>query len=232
MLQSHQFKNKMDCSLLIIYQDLSGAKPSKQDNLSVHSANRLLKISRENILLGSLGSLEKCVTMKKGRNCFSCPDKRCSDSAEHPSFSPLWFSKISKVEARAHHLFLLCWTGHEQQKTEPSAKDFLVIQHPFSSHTSTRRVTSQPVCLSCLEWLGRADYGLRGRARTALISRAALCSDGFTLVRLPFQSNIFKKQFLSPFVSSVNILKGSVLPRQSPTSLKWWELKHLWKAKP
>lgn len=47
----------MDCSLHIIYQDLSGAKLSKH-SLLVHSANRLLKIIREIILLGSVGPLQ------------------------------------------------------------------------------------------------------------------------------------------------------------------------------
>lgn len=50
-------------------------KKSNPDNLSVHSANRLLKISRENILLGSLSLLKKCMILKKSRNGFSHPFK-------------------------------------------------------------------------------------------------------------------------------------------------------------
>lgn len=91
MLQSHQFKNKMDCSLhLIIYQDLSGAKPSKTGNLSVHSANRLLKISRENIFLGSLSPLGKTYDYEERAETASLVPIEMSRPrlSKAPNFSP------------------------------------------------------------------------------------------------------------------------------------------------
>lgn len=138
MLQSHQFKNKMDCSLHIIYQDLSGEKPSKTDNLSVHSANRLLKISRENILLGSLGPLKKCMIMKKGRNCFSHPFQGIQAQI-HQRMQALVLTTVQRQASLRHTLTsqasaLLSWAWTIQKWA--SAKDPLVTQHSFSSHTA------------------------------------------------------------------------------------------------
>lgn len=86
---------------------------------------------------------------------------------------------------------------------------------------------------------GGADYGLweAEPVRAGLSTKAQLwfpsspmLSQGVFPGQASLPAKLLQKQFLSPFISPVNAPTGSVLQRQSPTSLNW--LKHSISEKP